>query len=267
VADFWEQWSSNPSENNQAPPTGAGEKKMPFDQITDTFRVVMAACAQLGVRLNSLGGISGQEPGNVNITGGNIGPNVNIDATSVRSGLLDLARLPTTLTGKLVDNLTLAGRQQLYNWVNPVGIIKLWHASDSSGSGGLVWPGLTASWEVVAGTSDMIIVTAGGQTGLINGAGADFPAVTMGTTVNGAHSHGGGTGGTILSRAHMPSDAMVDVSIAGTGGVIGTGSQGLNKTFGGGGAHGHGIGADGDHGHNVAYNPRRFAFAIVHRTA
>ena len=177
MADFWEQWFTNPAQNNMAPPFGAGEKKMGFDQITDTFRVVMAACKQLGDRITTgLGSMASQPANNVGITGGSIANTTlyasnAIDAEALKSGLIALDRLQTNLTGKYATGLTVPGMQALYNTLYPINTIRLWHTANLGVGDGLVWTNVTATWVIVPNSGDRYLVSAGSQTGVQQGGG------------------------------------------------------------------------------------------------
>ena len=69
--------------------------------------------------------------------------------------------------------------------------------------------------------------------------------------VAGAHSHGGATAGHALTSAQVPTDDLINFTISGGGGGAGTGSTLINRTFGGGQEHSHGIAADGNHQHGI----------------
>jgi hypothetical protein len=179
MADYWEQWFANPAQNNQAPPYGAGEKKMQFDQITDTFRVVMAACKQLGDRITSgLGSMSKQNANNVSISGGDMS-NVQIystnviDAGAIKAGTVSIDRIP---------------KQQIYNLIYPVGTTVIWWNTNAVESG-LVWPGVIATWSYVADQQDRYLVTAGAET--ISNSGAGTTGIVPPTSSYGAPTGGG----------------------------------------------------------------------------
>ena len=204
MADFWQQWSVNPCENSASPPNGAGEKKMGLDQITDTFRVVMAACAQLGNRILQFKSMATQAHDNVNIIGGSIGSGVSIAAEALKSGLIDLNRIPGTLTGKAADNLTTSFKNILYTWIYPVGRIMLWHSNDLTAASGLIWPGVTAVWEIVPTSGDRLLVSAGSLCGPAAGAGTksyvDTPTCSV-QTANATVQAGTGAG-VMTNHAH-----------------------------------------------------------------
>lgn len=78
----------------------------------------------------------------------------------------------------------------------------------------------------------------------------------QGTSTAGAHSHGGATGGTVLTDANMPSTVLMDVTVSGSGGSLGGGSNALNRVRNGTNtAHAHTIPIDGDHTHVVEVRP------------
>lgn len=91
----------------------------------------------------------------------------------------------------------------------------------------------------------------GGQTGA---AGAYTPGGT--TDAQGTHSHGGQTGGPSNDHSHAYNVPGSYNGIAGTGGVGGYwyGGPGSAGTGGESASHVHGIGADGNHAHNLVIN-------------
>jgi hypothetical protein len=104
---IWDRFKTSPAENVAAPPYGAGENQLTIDQISDTFRVVMAGVREVGniasTAASSLGTLASQNAANVNITGGTIQgakieDSANVDAASVKRGSIDPARLPANLS-------------------------------------------------------------------------------------------------------------------------------------------------------------------------
>jgi hypothetical protein len=278
---FYDIWSENPGENNQAPPYGAGESKMPFDQITDTMRVIMAACKQLaGSTVGSIRSMAYQDKEAVYIVGGAINGGVQIAAEALKSGIIALARIPTNLAGKYADGLTTAGMQYLYNLVHPVGQFTLWHSLDPYASL-LIWPGVSATWVEVVGARDLMITTHGTKTGLISGAGYQIAGSKYGTEGEGGHYHNipaVGAAAIQLAANQVPPITSADNILAVTPGAAanvvprtaGLASTGVAPV-----GHGHTVpahgtlnsGLDGNHGHNYTFDPGRFAFCIMQRTA
>ena len=99
------------------------------------------------------------------------------------------------------------------------------------------------------------------------GVPVNFNSPTVSNTSSGpggTHSHT--TGGTLIGRANLASDVMVDLNIqAGTGGALNGDSPNrqLNKTFGGGQPHAHSVSQAPDHGHAVNILPPFYCLAQV----
>jgi hypothetical protein len=241
---YWEQWSVDPSQNNASPPAGAGENKLTFDQISDTFRVVMAAIKDVGEKGAALGTMAPQNSNAVSISGGSISSGASIDAGALKSGTVPLERLPTNLTGKKADGLTNAGLQALYNMLYPVGRIILWHSNSLTGSG-LVWAGVSAVWQVVVGSGDRLIMSASGNVGPSQGAGTHTPIGQFGTSMSG------------LNKSQLGADTLVGISLIGSGSLQSGTDRGLQLEGGGGGVHNH----------VLDYNPARYGVVVIVRTS
>lgn len=266
---YYDSWSENPPENNAAPPLGAGEDRMNFDMITDTFRVVMAAIKQLANVVDALGDMADQNANNVNISGGTIGGTVAISADRLTSGKVPLDRLETNLTGKNADGLTTAALQAMYNRIYPVGRVMLWHTTDLVSSG-LTWAGVTATWVTIDAAADMVLVVAGTMVGPSQGAGSVLLTGTGQTTDDGVHDHGGSTDNVALTSAHLPTPVLTynrqlvesgnDVNV-----VISTATLGYSGTPGG--VHAHAVPSQTAHHHTLTRDIARFGVVIVQRTA
>lgn len=159
---IYEQFDVDPNKNNKAPPYGAPEKGMTFDQVTDTFRVVMAAIAELGkivsTAAGAIGTIGKQNADAVQITGGTI-DGVTLTRFNLKAGggaTVDAATVQSISGSKLP--LSVIPLQVLYNYIYPVGCIRL---SAVTNAADLYWPGVTATWEVLPGSNDLVIVGAG----------------------------------------------------------------------------------------------------------
>lgn len=174
---YVQQFSTDPAANNKAPPHGAPEGGLSFERISDTFRVVMAACAELLENVD-----------NVNETLGD-----------------RIAELEDNPIGS-VDNATKLGgrtRQQTYDDFWPVGSERAWNSFTPAG---LTPTGLSATWVLVG--KDALLV------GASNAAGATYSGIggTIGSGVaaatasDGAHTHSGSVGNTSLTEFQIGSN-------------------------------------------------------------
>ena len=124
---IYEQFDVDPNKNNKAPPYGSPEKGLTLDQITDTFRVVMAAIAELGKLASTVAGTIGslgrQNADAVSIIGGSIDA-VNITRSAVKTGSTVDANCITSVSGSKLP-IGVIPLQTLYNYVYPVGCIRL----------------------------------------------------------------------------------------------------------------------------------------------
>lgn len=130
--------------------------------------------------------------------------------------------------------------------------------------------GISANWQPCMGANGapdwrgyMIgVVGEDGQAG--QGAGS-YSGVTE---ANGSHNHGGSTADHTLTRAEMPADALVDASLtASSGATQGGSNRGIDKTFGGGQAHHHGVNTEPPHEHAFAIDPLRVLLHWIVRVA
>lgn len=68
-----DNFSKTPAENGSKPaPLGAPEGALRSDQVSDTFRTVMAGIAENTEAIDAIGGVAAQNPANVAFTGGTI---------------------------------------------------------------------------------------------------------------------------------------------------------------------------------------------------
>ncbi len=277
---YWTEFSADPTQNTKNPPLGAGENALPQGRISDTFRVVMAAVREVGdlafATASALGTMAAQAASNVAISGGIIGGTTQfvgtvasgaiVVAETISQGTLALARLPTSLTGKLADGLTTVGKQAIYDLVYPVGRIMLWHTA-TPGTG-LVWSGITATWVEVTAARDAVIVAAGTKTDERTVAGSALIGNAATTSADGAHSHGGATENTALSSTNLPAIA-VTVAVSATEKVDGGADKDSNVTaaYSGSASHSHPISGVFDHTHTLTHATKRFGFVVLERTA
>jgi hypothetical protein len=268
----WLDYSSNPPENNTPPPVGAPEN-MPTSQVNNVMREIMSVIRLMGDEFqgnfDGLGTMAAQNADAVAITGGTVtatlaGPGAgitNLKAQNLIEGPIPAAIFPadaTPLDAKVAragvaDNLTSTLS------VLPIGTILLWYSANPVPTGWQLCDGTN-------GTPDLrgrMVLGAGPSNGLGSTGGAWQS--TVATDAQGAHSHGGGTGGYALGINDIPSHTHFEVAGAGAGGGAtgpqrtldaNTTSQGNMQTsaVGGGAAHAHAIGADGNHVHNVTVN-------------
>jgi hypothetical protein len=188
---IWEKFFANPDANSGPPPYGAGENKLPYDKITDTIRVLMAAIRELGDALGSAGKVVGtlgtQNKNAVDITGGSIKgttiDNTNALSASLRNSVIDSTNTLSLGAIKSPIPATMLNLQSLYDIVNPIGTIKLALKSDLSD---IKWAGTGSTWVQVSGASGRVLQVAGSS-----GYG---PAALGATTGNRYLQEGGNVG-------------------------------------------------------------------------
>jgi hypothetical protein len=204
---IWEQFSTDPAQNNKAAPYGAPEGQVQINLFTDICRVMMAAIREVADIAITTGGVIGtmgiQNKEAVQITGGSIGNATitggalnnatignstisgsnTIDGTAIKSGLIPLARIPL---------------QALYNVMYPVGTQRIYLHSSSQD---LFWgSSISAQWTYFAAASGYVMVFGGGAGGVAVQAGGG--SIRMGANIDSSAAAGfGGTIGTGLSGA------------------------------------------------------------------
>jgi hypothetical protein len=266
---IWSDYKPLPADNVAAPPVGAPEGMWP-SATNDVLREVMSVINQLGQQVTDtfagLGSMANQSAANVNITGGTIsGVTIsgngagltNLNASNLATGTVPAAALSGNynIAVAWADN---ANAVQGYTpamlvpigsivawWGNPANLDPHWHVCDGS-----------------AGTPDLrdrYLRGVGPGTGF----GSAFGSYTGGTSTNGAHAHGGATGGHAITIAEMASHThstpqgwgyMNSVSPAGY--FNGTATLTANAPLvigsaGGDQPHTHGIVTDGGHTHTA----------------
>ena len=171
---IFDQFDVDPAKNNKTPPYGAPEKGLSFDQITDTFRVVMAAIAEIGKMVSSSAGAIGtlgkQNANQVAITGGTLDGVTLTRATIGWSDTMANGVDPYCIyhpTRKIKSNML--PLQELYNLVHPVSCIRL---SVSTNAYDLKWAGTTSTWRILPGSPDRHLVSAGTHTAVGAAVGA-----------------------------------------------------------------------------------------------
>jgi microcystin-dependent protein len=269
-------YKTNPAENTMAPPVGAPEN-LPTNQVNNIQREMMSVIRQLGDQTEAdilaLGTMSEQDADAVAITGGTVdaahaGSGAGLTALPVAQltgdGLIPAAVFPPEATplaikvGKatVADTLTATGALALL----PIGTVIMWWGADTA---------VPAGWHICDGTVGTPNLL--GKFPICAGAGVALGqqggqyAANIATDAQGTHSHAGGTAGAVLTEAQMPSHVhgLVSGYISGTpqagAGRIWNGNENFltavpwasTDARGGGQAHTHAIGADGNHAHNV----------------
>jgi len=271
----WRDYHTNPTENDMPPPVGAPEN-MPTNQVNNTQREMMSVIRQLGDEaegeFDALGTMSTQNADAVAITGGT----VNAAHAGAGTGLTDLQAqnlaggpIPKTVfpadatpldvkvaRATVADTVGPAGSLQLL----PIGTVIMWFGAQAN---------IPAGWAICDGTNGTPALVGryplGAGPGVANGQQGGQWNAAVATDAQGAHSHGGGTAGTALGVEHMPSHvhSLESGYISGAGqagaGRIWNGTENFMTTVpwaranptGGNQAHAHGIGADGNHAHNI----------------
>lgn len=275
---LYEQFSALPDQNTKTPPLGAPQNATYLKDISKTFRYLMASVREIGdvvkTLVSSLGSCAAQNANNVNISGvvqvrgGSVDENSTVDARALKTGLVPLAAIPVTLTGKAAGGLTYGALQNLYNMIYPIGRSMLWHTDDLENSG-LVWANVSATWQIVAGSEDRFLVTAGSQTAPSAGAGSQQPYGFTTTTGGGAVA-AGFTDPATLGMQHLPSSVLTDIGSSGAGGGgFGTGTMQPTRTRNAGGdqPHAHGTPAIPAHTHQITRDPLRVGLVFIQRIA
>ena len=204
---IYDQFDVDPAKNNKTPPYGAPEKGLSFDQISDTLRVVMAAIAEIAkiasTSAGALGTLGKQNANAVQITGGTI-DGVTLTRSAITSGANGCSVDPWSIahaTHKIASNVL--PLQELYNYVNPAGCVRL---SINSNASDWKWPGTTSTWRIIPGSGDRFIVSAGTQTSGGQEAGTDKPVSQLdlsGDTYPGNPLIHYGTGVEWLTGVHL----------------------------------------------------------------
>lgn len=290
MAYLWEDYDSLPSNNTSPPPIGAPEGTTKMKNTNEIDRRMMAAIAEIGdwvqTTFATLKGMSIQDPAAVNIDGGTLDVvTINasaitfsdIDATStihadaIKFGVINPANLPPVSS----DALSFNGwaPQQWYDAIHPVGTVYM--KTQKTGAPVLP-PGVVATWIFQDATVVVRAISAAQYTGTPTSpqfGGVDTPA----TSAAGGHSHGGVSGSTSLTTAHLPAHAHtvpgggVSGPIHSTGYAVGAtiqsdAAQNTGST-GSGTAHNHTIAAQADHTHTVAVDPPFIGVQLWIRTA
>lgn len=243
-----EQFSIDPAQNTKAAPLGAPEHGVPWERVSDIFRVVMAAAAELLVKTTEL----------------------DARITDVQSNPAGSADNAVRFGGRT--------RQQAYDDIWPVGSVRAWLSTSPSG---LTPVGLVATWVLVA--QDALIAganpdpgatypAAGGTVG--SGTAASASAVA-------AHTHTATTSATAAGVALTPAqvgsnlDATpVTEAVTGSPRRLVRVSPEIEATvpLGGANTHTHAItatttvAAAGAHDHAITL-PKRYAPAWFRRSA
>lgn len=268
----WKDYSVDPPANNSAPPVGAPEF-MPTTQVNNVQREMMSVIRQMGdefdAKVAGLGTMATQNADAVNITGGTItgthvGPGAgltNLKAQALIEGPIPAAIFPADSTPLNVKVARAGAADSLTTWNLPIGSIVLWYSANPIPSGWRICdggggtPNLVGRFAMGAG-SGVALGQQGGQ--------YSYNAVS---DAQGNHSHGGGTAGAELTVAQLPphshAENWFDAGGAGPyfNGPLPSGKNGNiyqngipTGDAGSGQAHAHGIGADGNHAHNVSVN-------------
>jgi hypothetical protein len=162
---IWDKFSTDPAQNNGLPPYGAGDGTMPFNLITDTFRVVMAAIREVGdmvaTATSAIGTLGKQAANAVAITGGNIA-GVVINTSTIKGTTLEAScqMQASSIQGKLT--LSQLNLQQLYDTMYPVGTHRIYTMAAGAD---LYWPGVTATWVDIPGTNSGSLLQVVGPSG------------------------------------------------------------------------------------------------------
>lgn len=117
-------WSGNPEENIRPAPYGAKHGEFALKSLTATLRVIMTAISE-----------------------------VYWNAKWWREYTLGLIDDPVT-----IDRLPL---QAIYDRIYPVGCRRVWHKVFNANDPELKWSGITATWRILPGATDAVLVTYG----------------------------------------------------------------------------------------------------------
>jgi len=297
MADYWENWDTNPNNNDDPPPFGSPEGAK-AGQTNDTIRVVMAACKQLGDKIVAsiagLGSMASQNANAVAITGGTIAGN-GTGLTALDAGQLGSGRVPNgrlngsydiSITGNAATATTAAGLSgSALDAVLPPGSIILWYGSAAAIPGG---------WHLcdgTLGTPNMVGAVPVGADAVNNPVGVRKGAGTGTAVAAGAHTHPGSSDTPVaLTVAQMPLHGHATMTNNGGGnlvdmsggfalsseapttypantGVPGTAIGTQIGGTGGGATHQHGVtlASDGSHTHTITLDPIRVGLHYLMR--
>lgn len=278
MAYLFEDYSSIPSENVSPPPIGAPEDTTKMKNTNEIDRRMMAAISEIGdwvtTTFATLKGMSTQDPAlvaitggtlaNVNVAGSNIGTTTiggdnDIDAAGIKRGTVDPARLPPVSGNATAFNGW--SPQQWYDAMHPVGTVLM--KTQKTGAPATP-PGVTATWVFQNIAAFPKALTATGYTGTPGSPQLGGDA-SVATAAGGAHDHGGASGNTSLTTAHMPPHTHT-VPGGGTSGPIHSTGYAVGATIqndatqntgsvGSGSAHNHSIATQASHTHTVTVDP------------
>ena len=231
-----------------APPVGAPESNAP-STVNDIQRRDKTAIKQNVENIDAinqaLGTMAEQDASAVNITGGSISVQVDSAVDSDQLGGVTL--------------------QALYDALLPVGHVQM----QSSFTLPVAPAGVAATWQLLTDSDGRVIRMTTASPPLTTG-GSD----TRTTSSDGAHDHGGATGGTALSVSQMPAHTHNTTAVrsggagtSGGGGIAGSATTQASTSSGSGNTHDHSITSGGDHTHDVTVLPRYMELAAYVRTA
>jgi len=268
---LWSDYSPTPSDNTSPPPLGAPEGMFP-SAVNDTIREMMSVINQLGTTTQStfagLGSMSTQNSDDVSITGGSVtgvtlageGSGIyNLNAANLAIGTVPQARMqgyyPISVDQSThANNADTIGGVSISSIMIPVGGVIMYYGSLASVD--------TNQWALCDGTRGTPNMMGVFPFGVSSGPGSRGGALSATTDTQGNHSHGGSVTPYALTLNEIPSHdhgiggAPVVQNDPNSPGGLGFGTYKADVVIpqaqGGGAAHTHAIGADGNHAHNIS---------------